>query len=105
VQQTGPASEGLLRDWPEASSGVDKNYGYAFQWFRTVASLIAILYVWFQVVLAYPAEASGCDQAAGADRALHADTGRRVLAAATPQRTRIGRWKMLAVLALCAPHR
>ena len=49
VQQTGPASEGLLRDWPEASSGVEKNYGYAFQWFA-LGVLIAILYVWFQIL-------------------------------------------------------
>ncbi len=49
VQQTDAASEGLLRDWPPASAGVEKNYGYAFQWFA-LSALIAILYVWFQVV-------------------------------------------------------
>ena len=49
VQQTGPASEGLLRDWPQASSGTEKNYGYAFQWFA-LALLIAILYAWFQFI-------------------------------------------------------
>ena len=49
LQQTGAASEGLLRDWPLARTGVDKNYGYAFQWFG-LSSLIAILYVWFQIV-------------------------------------------------------
>ena len=50
VQQTGPASEGLLRQWPQAGSGAEKNYGYAFQWWA-IAALIAILYVWFQLVL------------------------------------------------------
>jgi surfeit locus 1 family protein len=50
VQQTGPASEGLLRQWPQAGSGAEKNYGYAFQWWA-IAALIAILYVWFQFVL------------------------------------------------------
>jgi surfeit locus 1 family protein len=48
VQQTGAASEGLLREWPVVSSGSAKNYGYAFQWFGLCA-LIAILYVWFQI--------------------------------------------------------
>ena len=48
VQQTGAASEGLLREWPVASAGSAKNYGYAFQWFG-LSALIAILYVWFQI--------------------------------------------------------
>jgi surfeit locus 1 family protein len=50
VQQTGRPSEGLLRQWPQAGSGAEKNYGYAFQWWA-IAALIAILYVWFQLVL------------------------------------------------------
>jgi surfeit locus 1 family protein len=49
VLQTGPASEGLQRDWPVIGAGVDKHYGYAFQWFG-LSSLIALLYVWFQLV-------------------------------------------------------
>jgi surfeit locus 1 family protein len=49
VQQTGSPSQGLLRQWPQAGSGAEKNYGYAFQWWA-LASLIAILYVWFQLV-------------------------------------------------------
>lgn len=49
VLQTGSASEGLLRDWPVVVAGVDKNYGYAFQWFG-LCSLIALLYVWFQII-------------------------------------------------------
>jgi surfeit locus 1 family protein len=49
VQQTGALSEGLLREWPVLGSGVDKHYGYAFQWFA-LSGLIAILYVWFQIV-------------------------------------------------------
>ncbi len=48
VQQTGAATEGLLREWPVASSGSAKNYGYAVQWFG-LSALIAILYVWFQI--------------------------------------------------------
>jgi surfeit locus 1 family protein len=50
VQQAGPASEGLLRQWPQAGSGAEKNYGYAFQWWA-LAALISRLYVWFQLVI------------------------------------------------------
>jgi surfeit locus 1 family protein len=49
VQQTGEPSDGLLRDWPEAASGAEKNYGYAFQWWA-LSALLAILYVWFQFI-------------------------------------------------------
>lgn len=50
VQQAGPASEGLLRQWPQVASGAGKNIGYAFQWWA-IAAVIAILYAWFQLVL------------------------------------------------------
>lgn len=49
MQQTGPASEGLLREWPQAATGVEKHYGYAFQWWA-LSALIALLYVWFQFI-------------------------------------------------------
>ncbi len=49
VQQLGAAEDGLLREWPAAGSGVEKNYGYAFQWFA-LSVLFAVLYVWFQIV-------------------------------------------------------
>lgn len=52
VLQTGrddTAGEGLQRDWPVVGAGVDKHYGYAFQWFG-LSGLIALLYVWFQIV-------------------------------------------------------
>jgi surfeit locus 1 family protein len=49
VMQTGEPSEGLLRDWPRAATGVEKHYGYAFQWWA-LSALIAILYVWFQFI-------------------------------------------------------
>lgn len=47
VVQLGAASEGLLRDWPVASSGISKHYGYAFQWFA-MAGVLAIMLLWFQ---------------------------------------------------------
>ena len=49
VVQTGAASDGLQRDWPEAASGVEKHYGYTFQWFG-ICTLIGLLLLWFQVV-------------------------------------------------------
>ncbi len=49
VQQLGAASDGVLRDWPLARTGVDKHYGYAFQWFA-LSALLTLLYVWFQIV-------------------------------------------------------
>ena len=52
VLQTDPASEGLLRDWPEISAGVEKNLAYAFQWFA-LAALQWVLYLWFQFVKPY----------------------------------------------------
>jgi surfeit locus 1 family protein len=48
LQQTDAASDGLLRDWPQALSGSDKNRGYAFQWFA-LSLLSLLLFAWFQV--------------------------------------------------------
>jgi surfeit locus 1 family protein len=52
VLQTGPASDGLLRDWPEISAGVEKHHAYAFQWFA-LAALQLVLYFWFQWIKPY----------------------------------------------------
>lgn len=49
VVQTGAASEGLLRDWPQPGSGVATHYGYAFQWFAMAAVLMGML-LWFFVL-------------------------------------------------------
>lgn len=49
IRQTGASSDGLLRDWPQPNVGLDKNLGYAFQWFG-LSALMVILYVWFQIV-------------------------------------------------------
>ena len=51
VQQSGPPDDGLLRNWPVPASGIEKHHGYAFQWFG-LSALIALLYVWFQIVQA-----------------------------------------------------
>ena len=47
IRQTGPSSEGLRRDWPSVALGLEKHYGYAFQWFA-MSALVAGLYLWFQ---------------------------------------------------------
>jgi surfeit locus 1 family protein len=50
VLQTGAPSEGLLRDWAAPNRGVEKHYGYAFQWFGLFA-LVVGLYGWYQVIV------------------------------------------------------
>ena len=49
LQQMGTNADGLLRDWPAVNLGVEKNYGYAIQWFG-MASVFVVLYVWFQII-------------------------------------------------------
>lgn len=49
VQQVGPASDGLQRDWPEPASGLERHQGYALQWFGLCA-LMGVLFIWFQLV-------------------------------------------------------
>ena len=48
--QTGAASEGLLREWATPNLGLEKHYGYAFQWFG-LCSLVVVLYFWFQLII------------------------------------------------------
>jgi surfeit locus 1 family protein len=43
------AGDGLSRRWPLPAVGVQKHYGYAFQWFA-LSALMAGLYVWFQLI-------------------------------------------------------
>lgn len=52
VLQTDPASDGVLREWPEISAGVEKHLAYAFQWFA-LAALQLGLYLWFQWIKPY----------------------------------------------------
>lgn len=49
LQQMGAASEGLQRNWPAPALGIEKHYGYAFQWFG-LSVLVVFLYVWFQLI-------------------------------------------------------
>jgi surfeit locus 1 family protein len=47
VREVGPPSQGLRRQWPVIHFGIEKHYGYAFQWFA-LSLLIAGLYLWLQ---------------------------------------------------------
>jgi surfeit locus 1 family protein len=38
IEQTSDAPDGLVRDWPQPSIGIDKHYGYAFQWYGLAAT-------------------------------------------------------------------
>lgn len=49
VIETGGSSEGLKRDWPAVDLGLQRHYGYAFQWFA-LALLALFLYVCLGVV-------------------------------------------------------
>lgn len=47
--ELGAPSQGLRREWAPPSLGLEKHYGYAFQWFG-LAALVLGLYVWFQLI-------------------------------------------------------
>ena len=47
--QTGAPGDGLLREWAAPNFGLEKHYGYAFQWFG-LCLLVLVLYAWFQLV-------------------------------------------------------
>jgi cytochrome oxidase assembly protein ShyY1 len=38
IEQRNDTSDGLIRDWPAPSAGVDKHRGYAFQWYALAAA-------------------------------------------------------------------
>ena len=45
VEQTNDTQDGLVREWPRPSSGIDKHRGYAFQWY----GLAAMAFIFFVV--------------------------------------------------------
>lgn len=38
IEQHADTADGLVRDWPRPSSGIDKHLGYAFQWYALAAA-------------------------------------------------------------------
>lgn len=49
LQQSGPPDAHLVRHWPVVNLGVEKNLGYAVQWFA-MAAVCGGLFIWFQVI-------------------------------------------------------
>jgi surfeit locus 1 family protein len=45
IQQESPLDDGLVREWDPPNLGVDKHYGYAFQWFAMAATILVITIV------------------------------------------------------------
>lgn len=44
IEQAGAQADGLLRDWPAPSLGVEKHQGYAFQWYA-LAVMAALFFI------------------------------------------------------------
>lgn len=44
VEQLSPTDDGMVRDWPRPSAGVERHLGYAFQWYALVA-MAAVFFV------------------------------------------------------------
>jgi surfeit locus 1 family protein len=42
IEQTGASQDGLVRDWPKPSAGIERHLGYAFQWYAL--ALTAFIY-------------------------------------------------------------
>ena len=40
IRQEGDAHDGLVREWEAPDFGIDKHYGYAFQWFALAATIL-----------------------------------------------------------------
>ena len=45
IQQESPLDDGLAREWDPPNLGVDKHYGYAFQWLALAATLLVFYLV------------------------------------------------------------
>ena len=45
VEQTSDTGDGLVRAWPRPSQGVDKHWGYAFQWFALAGTALIFFVV------------------------------------------------------------
>jgi cytochrome oxidase assembly protein ShyY1 len=45
IQQESPLDDGLTREWDPPNLGVDKHYGYAFQWLALAATILVFYLV------------------------------------------------------------
>lgn len=49
IEQSSDTPDGLVRDWPAPSAGIDKHHGYAFQWYAlALAALIFYIVTGFR---------------------------------------------------------
>ena len=99
LQQTGPASEGLQRDWPAPALGLERHYGYCRP--SSSSSMSGSN-------SSHPSAARGAAHAmAASDEPLgltvHSmPSPNQALDGAEGRRTVVGRWKMIAVMLMCA---
>ena len=56
IQQESPLEDGLVREWDPPNLGVDKHYGYAFQWLALAATVL-VFYLATHVRRRLPEEA------------------------------------------------
>lgn len=76
LQQRSDSGDGLARDWARADLGVERHYGYAFQWYGLAALTLVLLVVltWRRARrLAMPADAGRATGAAPAGGARNDD--------------------------------
>jgi cytochrome oxidase assembly protein ShyY1 len=45
LEQTSDSDDGLVRDWPRPSTGLERHWGYAFQWYALAATAIIFFIV------------------------------------------------------------
>ena len=45
IQQESALDDGLAREWDPPDLGIDKHYGYAFQWFALAVTILVIYLV------------------------------------------------------------
>lgn len=45
IEQVSDTQDGLVRDWPQPSAGVEKHRGYAFQWYALAATALLFFIV------------------------------------------------------------
>jgi len=45
IEQTSAAQDGLTRDWPKPSAGIERHQGYAFQWYALALTAFAFFVV------------------------------------------------------------
>ena len=45
IEQENDSGDGLKREWGEPDLGIERHYGYAFQWFALAAAILVIYVV------------------------------------------------------------